>query len=40
MAVDYCIQFPCPVRAAVSDVDLLRMEKSRDRAVPPRRHAP
>jgi hypothetical protein len=32
MAVDYYVQFPCKVRAAVSDVELLRMEKSRNRA--------
>jgi hypothetical protein len=33
MSVDYYIQYPCAVRAVVSDVDLLRMEKSRHRAL-------
>jgi len=32
MAIDYYGSFPCKVREAVSDADLLRMEKARDRA--------
>lgn len=32
MAIDYYIQLPCQVRSTVSDRDLLRMEKARNRA--------
>jgi hypothetical protein len=32
MSVDYYINFPCKVREQVSDEDLLRMEKARNRA--------
>ena len=33
MAIDYYGSFPCKVRETVSDVDLLRMEKARNRAA-------
>lgn len=32
MAIDYFGSFPCPVRETLSDADLLRMEKARNRA--------
>ena len=32
MAIDYYGSFPCKVREAVSDADLMRMEKARNRA--------
>lgn len=32
MAIDYSVQYPCKVRDAVSDQELLRMEKARNRA--------
>lgn len=31
MSIDYLIQYPCKVRESVSDHDLIRMQKSRDR---------
>lgn len=32
MAIDYYATFPCKVRETISDADMLRMEKARDRA--------